>query len=125
MGILSFLDKVDEAVCTARASRGAQREAKKFADSVKPGRTYWSVVTCHTYLGKTKHLQEWQFGPKRHPITGAYMSGHLSAAGAWLSYGPIHAHRPAGLRTLQEMKNDPEFPPEIVGASIRIEPAGV
>jgi hypothetical protein len=69
---------------------------------------------------------EWTFTePNR--LTGQPMCGHQSAAGVWLTYGPIHASRPGGLKTFSEMRRGPAFPPDPVAAlqSVHAIPAGV
>jgi hypothetical protein len=119
------LDKLDEAACTARAGHKAQKEAREFAATVVPGKTYYSVAECNWPWGKGRLLMEWVFEDRRGFATGQYMSGHLSAAGVWLSYGPIHATRPGGLRTFKEYSNAKEFPPDLSKIDLQITPAGV
>jgi hypothetical protein len=120
------LDMFDNAVTDARASHGAQREAKQFAATVVPGKTYYSVVELNRPWGKSRALMEWVFEDRRGFATGQYMSGHLSAAGVWLGWGPIHATRPAGLKTFRELDAGPEFPPEVTDVtSLSFAPARV
>jgi hypothetical protein len=86
-------------------SHRAQAEAKRFAESVKPGRTYYSIEEVHLgYPGPSQLLKEWKFtGPSRR--TGQPMCEHMTAAYAWLSYGPIYADRPRGLKTFKEWQD--------------------
>lgn len=133
MGIFSTLnralDRVDGAAATAIAGHGAQREARKFAATVQPGKTYYSVMNCNWPWGKGQLLKEWTFGTKRDLITGQLKCGHLTAAGVWLTAGPIHATRPGGLMTLEEYSRRGEFPPDAAEAlrisDVQFTPAGV
>jgi hypothetical protein len=104
----------------------AQAEAKKFAETVVPGRTYYSVVQCNFAWGPGTLLKEWKF-TKRNWRTGQPMCDHLTAAGVWLSYGPIHDRRPGKLLTLDEYRRRPEFPPNAARAldTHNLTPAGV
>jgi hypothetical protein len=123
---MGFFDRLDTALATAIAGHGAQKEARQFAASVTPGQTYYSVVDLHLAWGKGRALMEWVFTePSR--LTGQPMCGHLSAAGVWLTAGPIHARRPGGLKTLSEMRRGPEFPPDPAMAieSLGVTPARV
>lgn len=108
---MGLIDRIDGALATAIAGHGAQKEAREFAASVKPGVTYYSVVDLNLAWGKGRALMEWTFSG-RSLISGQPMSGHLTAAGVWLSYGPIHAVRPPGIRTLTEISNARQFPPD-------------
>lgn len=121
------LDKVDGAAATAIAGHRAQKEAREFAASVEPGHTYYSVVDCHFPWGKGRLLQEWTFSTRKSWATGQYMCGHLTAAGVWLGFGPIHKVRPGKLLTAKEYSNRPEFPPDAAHAlgDLKVTPAGV
>jgi hypothetical protein len=46
----------------------------------------------HLYV---RHVFDW-----RSPVTGNYMTGHLSAAGLLSHYGPVYEEPPAGLRNI-------------------------
>lgn len=105
MNLLKFV-----APATA-ARRDTQKEAAKFAAGVKPGHTYYSVVDCNWPWGNGRLLMEWKFGKPTFWSGGQPMSGHLSAAGVWLSYGPIHTDRPRGLLTFDEYRHRPQLPP--------------
>ncbi|NUP49180.1 MAG: hypothetical protein HOW97_18015 [Catenulispora sp.] len=128
MGFFSVLNKavdaVDNTVTNARVRHGAQSEASKFAASVRPGHTYYSVVICHTPWGDERALMEFRFDRRGR-------DGHMTAAGAWLSYGPLHDRRPGGgLMTFREMHNKRrQFPPNaedaMRAAGFDITPAGV
>jgi hypothetical protein len=79
-----------------------QREAKKFSDSVVPGRTYYSIEENHAgYPAPNQLLKEWVF-TKRSRLTGQPMCGHLTAAGVYLTAGPISDTRPPKLMTFKE-----------------------
>jgi hypothetical protein len=109
------------------AGRRAQKEAAAFAATVKPGKTYYSIVDCNWPWGRGRLLQEFVFTEPSFFSGGQPMCEHLSAAGVWLSCGPIHASRPAGLETLAEYRKRPEFPPNAERAlrDARPVPAGV
>ncbi|MFJ2635816.1 MULTISPECIES: hypothetical protein [unclassified Streptomyces] len=121
---MGLLDKIDNAMAGAIAGRGAQREAREFAATVEPGRTYYSVLDCHFAWGKGRLLQEWTFSG-RSLISGQPRCGHLTAAGVWLSYGPIHAVRPAGIKTFAEYAASSVSGPDPEEAVQRAVPAGV
>lgn len=130
MGLLRAAGKalnfVDNAVTDARASHSAQKEAREFAATVKGGQTYYSVVDCHWPWGKGRLLMEHTASAKPSWAHGQHTFGHLSAAGLWLSYGPIHERRPAGLQTLGEYQRRPQFPPNAADAlTVEFTPAGV
>ena len=109
------------------AGRRAQKEAEAFAASVKPGRTYYSIVDCNWAWGRGRLLKEWTFTKPTFWSGGKPMCEHLTAAGVWLSYGPIHERRPSGLLTFDEYRRRPEFPPDAARAlrSTKLTPAGV
>jgi len=109
------------------AGHRAKKEAAAFAASVEPGHTYYSVVDCNWPWGKGRLLMEWTASKKKSWIHGQHMFEHLTAAGAWLSYGPIHAKRPGGLLTFAEHRRRPEFrlDAESVLRDARPAPAGV
>lgn len=84
--------------------RRAHAEARRFADSVKPGHTYWSIEkTNPRHPGPKELLQPWVF-TKPSRLTGQPMCGHMTAEGAWLRFGPLYAERPRGLMTFAESK---------------------
>ena len=120
MGIFSTLnralDRVDGAAATAIAGHGAQREARKFAATVRPGQTVYSVMNCNWPWGKGRLLKEWTFGNKRDLVTAQLKTGHLTAAGLWLGFGPIYTVRPGGLMTLEEYSRRGEYPPDAAEA---------
>jgi hypothetical protein len=124
---VGFIDRLDGAITQARASHAAQKEAARFAATVKPGQTLYSVVELNLAWGPSRALMEWTFTDRRAPVTGQYMCGHMSAAQVWLSYGPIHATRPPRLKTLDELRRAPQFPPDAAEAldAMQIVPAGV
>ncbi|MFI0900530.1 hypothetical protein [Streptomyces sp. NPDC020983] len=88
----------------ARARRNAHKEAAQFALKVKPGHTYYSIVENHARHpgAPARLLMEWRFSRPGRWIGQEARCGHLTAAGAWLGYGPLHEDRPAGLLTFAE-----------------------
>jgi hypothetical protein len=110
---MGFIGMFDNAVTDVRGRHGAQREARRFADSVVPGCTYYAVLDCNFAWGRGRALLEIVFS-KRDWATGQPMWGHLTAGGVWLSYGPILTNRPADrrLKTFAEMAGAPQFPPD-------------
>jgi len=123
---MGLLNRLDTAALTALTGHREQKEARRFAATVQPGHTYYSVVDCHWPWGKGRLLMEWTFG-KRSRLTGQPMCGHLTPAGLWLSYGPIHEKRPGGLQTLAEYERMPGRAPDPARAldMTRLVPAGV
>lgn len=110
------------------ARRNAQKEAAAFAARVKPGHTYWSVVNLHAQHPGTpaQALMEWKFSKPGRWIGQEPRCGHMSAAGAWLGYGPLHADRPPRLMTFPELRRRPDiFGPDPAEALSRATPAGV
>lgn len=124
---MGFIDRIDGALAQARANHSAQKEAARFAATVKPGQTLYSVVELNLAWGQSRALMEWTFTDRRAPVTGQYMCGHMSAAQVWLSYGPIHAVRPPRLKTLTELRTAPSVWPQgdIDLDAVQIVPAGV
>jgi hypothetical protein len=107
--------------------RRAQAEAKRFAETVVPGRTYYSIVNARFAWGPERLLQEWTFTKPGLFSAGQPMCGHLSAAGLWLSYGPIHATRPPRLLTLSEYRRSEVGGPDprrAVAEPRKLEPTG-
>lgn len=109
---MNLIDLIDNAVTTARVRGGAQREAARFARSVRAGRTYWSVVdlNCHYPGAPAQALHEWVF--KKERITGYMRCGAVEAAQAWLTYGPLHERRPGNpdeLMTFAELSRRPDI----------------
>jgi hypothetical protein len=110
------------------AGRRAQKEAAAFQASIKPGRTYWSVVDLNPqHPGTPKQaLLEWTFSKPGRWIGQEPRCGHMTAAGAWLGYGPLHATRPPKLMTYQELRRRPGiFGPDPAKTIRRATPAGV
>lgn len=110
------------------ARRSAQKEAEKFAQTVRPGRTYYSVVDNHArYPGApAQMLLEWTFSNRRGLISGQYMCEHMSASSVWLGYGPLHEARPHGLMTHKEWQQKPDvFEAEKATRRADFRPAGV
>ncbi|MBB1252910.1 hypothetical protein H3146_05950 [Streptomyces sp. OF3] len=79
----------------------ARREATRFEKTVRVGETYYSVEECQQPWGNELKVREWTFARKSR-LTGQPMCGHMSAAGAWLNYGPLLASPPAHLKRLFE-----------------------
>ena len=111
----------------ARANRRAQKEARDFAAKVVPGHTYWSVLDNHArYPGAPAQLlMGWRFTAPGRWIGQEARCGHLTAAGAWLGYGPLHADRPRGLMTPGEAANRGVAGPNLAETIRRATPAGV
>lgn len=111
------------------ARRNAQKEAAAFAATVKPGHTYYSVVDLNAkYPGAPRRaLMEWTFSKPGRWIGQESRCGHMTAAGAWLGYGPLHERKPGGgLMTFQELRNRPGiFGPDPSKAIRQATPAGV
>lgn len=111
-----------------RVRHRARKEAEKFALTVKPGVTYYSVVDNHAkYPGAPQRLLlEWVFTARGPWLWQNARCGSMGAATAWLSYGPLHEHRPGGLMTRREWSRRPGLPqPENGLASRDLSPAGV
>jgi hypothetical protein len=110
-----------------RANYRARREAREFAASVKPGHTYYSVLDNHaTYPGAPKQLlMEWKFTAPGRWIGQEARCGHLTAAGAWLGYGPLLANRPRGLMTPREAANRSVAGPDLADILAQATPVGV
>lgn len=111
------------------AGRRAQKEAAKFEADVKPGHTYYSVVINHgRYPGApARLLMEWRFSKPGRWIGQNARCGHLTAAGAWLSYGPLHERKPGGIPTFAEHQRRPGIvmDPAQALADATLVPAGV
>lgn len=116
------------------ARRNAQKEAAEFAATVKPGHTYYSIVNNHAkYPGAPAQiLMEWTFSKPGRWIGQEARCGSVTAAGAWLGYGPLHERRPVSRRrgeelmTFQELRDRPDiFGPDPVKAIRQATPAGV
>ncbi|MEV7466147.1 hypothetical protein AB0O20_06480 [Streptomyces kronopolitis] len=71
----------------------SKRGAKKFAAAVVPGKTYYSIHTAKYPWGEEQVWRTWEFN-ERQWLTGAKMSGAVSAEGACLRYGPMYDERP-------------------------------
>lgn len=114
-----------------RARRGAQREAAKFAATVKPGHTYYSITDNHArYPGAPAQiLMEWKFTAPGRWIGQEARCGHLTAAGVWLGYGPLHENRPSGpggkIPTLRELQHQPGILGPASITDLELVPAGV
>jgi hypothetical protein len=83
----------------------ARRDATRFANTVVPGRTYYSVETCvdPTQSGGTEaRYQEWVFTHKSRLKIGDPKCGHMSPQLAWLNYGPLVEKKPTGIRGLYD-----------------------
>ncbi|URN11340.1 hypothetical protein LUW77_03355 [Streptomyces radiopugnans] len=104
---MGFIDRIDDALTTARGRHGAQREAAKFSRTAQPGRTYWSVEEFRLPTGTRKLAVPWKFD-RRSRLTGDPMCGAVSAAGAWLRHGPLHSSPPC--QTLAEYLAEADTP---------------
>lgn len=113
MGMLKFIAPATD------ARRGARKEAEAFAARVVPGRIYYSILDCNWPWGRGRLLYEWTFKKPSFWSGGQPMCGHLTAGGVWLSYGPIHEKRPAGILTFEEYRNRAQFPPD-AGDALRM-----
>jgi hypothetical protein len=127
---MSIFDALGNATSTAYHGHKAQKEAARFAASVRPGHTYYSVATIHGgHPGLPDQvLLEWRFSKPGRWIGQGAKDGHLTAAGAWLGYGPLHATRPPGLMTHKELSRRPGCYPDaesIPFGEVRLSPAGV
>jgi len=120
---------LDYVTPAAMAGRRAQKQAAKFEATVKPGHTYYSIVINHgRYPGAPgKLLMEWTFSGRGRWLGQNPRCGHLTAAGAWLSYGPIHERRPGGIQTIAEYTRYEVGGPNAAKAlgSAKLTPAGV
>jgi len=87
----------------------AKRKAAAFAASVRPGHTYYSVLDNNAqHPGAPERiLLEWTFTAPGWLLSQEPRCGHLTATGAWLSYGPLYAKRPGELKTLRELGLNP------------------
>lgn len=102
---------LDYVAPATRATRRARKEAEQFGLTVKPGVTYWSVVDNRASWpgAPAQFLMEWVFTPRGKWLGQDARCGHLTAAGAWLGYGPLHEHRPPGLMTHAEFSRQPDL----------------
>ncbi len=110
------------------ARHGARREAAKFAATVIPGHSYWSIVDLNvTHPGMPQQaLVEWKFSKPGRWLGQEARSGHLTAVSAWLGFGPLHADRPRRLQTFGELARRPGiFGPDPADAISHATPAGV
>lgn len=110
------------------ARHNARAEAARFAAGVQPGHTYYSVVNNHArHPGVPRQLLlEWVFSAPGRWIGQEARHGHLTAAGAWLGYGPLHENRPGGLMTHAEFSSRPGVAgPEVELHAGDLTPAGV
>jgi hypothetical protein len=107
MGFFSSLD-------TAVAGHKAQKEASRFAATVKPNQTYYTVVVHQVAGGGTRELIHEHFVTGHSRITGQYMFGHRSAAALWLADGPVYSERPGGI-TIREYSDKQDAGPDIRG----------
>jgi len=71
--------------------------ARKFAREVDTDRTYYTVAECEQPWGNELMYRAWEFKPSR--LWGA-TSGHLSAEGVVLGFGPITDVEPRGIRDM-------------------------
>jgi hypothetical protein len=108
-------DAIDCALTDAIHSGKSTREANAFARTVRPHKTYYTIVTHRSPRGGTyelihEHIASPQF-------TGPPMFGHKSAAGLWLTEGPVYSERPPGLQTIREETeaNQKQVGPQIKG----------
>lgn len=110
------------------AGHRAQKEARAFAATVVPGHTYWSVVNLNaSHPGLPRQaLVTWKFSKPGRWIGQEARCDHMTAAGAWLGYGPLHAERPGGgLMTFRELQNRPGISLDLSEFSGHAVPAGV
>ena len=83
----------------ARVSRAARKEAGRFAASVREGVTYYSTEEAVQPWGNEQVVRAWRFRWSR--SRQAWVHGSVTAAGAWLGWGPLTTSRPSG-RLLSE-----------------------
>lgn len=107
---------LDYVAPTTRATRRARKDAEQFGLTVKAGVTYYSVVDNHSRVPgmPSRFLMEWVFTPRGKWLWQDARHGHLTAAGAWLNYGPLHEHRPHGLMTHAEFSGQPDLSEALV-----------
>lgn len=105
------MNPLDLIAPATRASRRQQKKAAEFQASIKPGHTYYSVVDLNArYPGAPRQaLAEWTFSKPGRWIGQEPRCGHMTAAGTWLSAGPLYATRPARLMTFQELHDRPSL----------------
>lgn len=119
---------LDYVAPTTRATRRARKEAEQFGLTVKAGVTYYSVVNNRSRVPgvPSQFLMEWVFTPRGKWLGQDARCGHMTAAGAWLGYGPLHEHRPGGLMTHREFSRKPDiFEAEAALRKGDLVPAGV
>ncbi|MCQ6249259.1 hypothetical protein [Streptomyces malaysiensis] len=78
-----------------------RNEAAAFSRSVELNKTYYSIEECVQSWGNERYVKEWTF-TRRSKLTGDPMDGSVSAALAWLRWGPLTDTKPEGLRTFSE-----------------------
>lgn len=102
------MNPIDLVAPATMAGRRAHKKAAEFQDTVKSRHTYYSVVSLHLgYPGPKRALMEWTFSTPGRWIGQEPRCGHLTAAGAWLGYGPLFERKPGGLMTFRELRNRP------------------
>lgn len=121
------MNPLDYVAPATRAKRRAQKDADAFEAKVKPGHTYYSIVDNNAkYPGApTQLLMEWKFSGRGRWIGQAPRCGHMTAASAWLGYGPLHEHKPGGLLTIGEWSRHSIAGPKIEIRKGDLTPAGV
>lgn len=102
---MGFIDRIDDALTTARGRHAARREASQAARSIQLHRTYWKVQTFKTLFGDRQLAVPIIF-TRRCPTTGVPMCGAVSADGEWLRNGPLTERPPRGVMTLQEYERE-------------------
>jgi hypothetical protein len=123
---LSIFDVIGQVTATAYHGHKAQKEAARFEANVKPGHTYYSIVINRSPRGTSPShfLLEWKFSKPGRWIGQPPKCGHLSAAGAWLGFGPLYEVRPKGILTWQEWNDRPDVTDD-AGKSYNLVAAGV
>jgi hypothetical protein len=97
---MSVLGRIFEGVTGGIAyTHGARSDAAKFASKVKKGQVYYAVITVYSpWIADPKYkkgrlLREYRWDGSRSPITGNPMFDHRSAAGVYLTEGPLYDNR--------------------------------
>lgn len=100
MGFFGFIvDKLDDAVTDARVRHGAQREAARFARSVREGDVIYTTNIHHTVNGTMELAQA-------HRVGRGGRVGSESVAGMWLRNHSVSRTRPSGVMTLAEFREE-------------------
>lgn len=90
------LDAVDNAITDTVTRSKHRRDAEKFARTVRPGDTIYSVETHRGLFGKDEQLVH------EHRVDRRGKIGHMTPAGLFLTAGKVSKSRPRGLQTVAE-----------------------